>query len=97
MGDQPDWRQAFSQPPFISQGWLDEEFARDGIKVASLRASGERSVRESHFDHTQPDSFRQGGNIPPIWTRSTRLGAVVFFFMLPCYQRNTLTQRSFLL
>jgi ABC-type nitrate/sulfonate/bicarbonate transport system substrate-binding protein len=54
----------------ISQGWLDEEFAPDGIKVASLRASGERSVRESHFSHTQADSFRQGGNIPPIWTRS---------------------------
>ena len=27
-------------------------------------------MRESHFDHTQADSFRQGGNIPPIWTRS---------------------------
>ena len=54
----------------ISQGWLDEEFAPDEITVASLRASGEPSVRESHFDHTQADSFRQGGNIPPIWTRS---------------------------
>jgi ABC-type nitrate/sulfonate/bicarbonate transport system substrate-binding protein len=54
----------------ISQGWLDEEFAPDGIAVASLRASGATTVRESHFDHTQADSFRQGGNIPPIWTRS---------------------------
>ena len=54
----------------ISQGWLDDEFASDGITVASLRASGATSVRESHFDHTQADSFRQGGNIPPIWTRS---------------------------
>jgi ABC-type nitrate/sulfonate/bicarbonate transport system substrate-binding protein len=54
----------------ISQGWLDEEFAPDGITVASLRASGATTVRESHFDHTQADSFRQGGNIPPIWTRS---------------------------
>ena len=32
--------------------------------------SADDSVRESHFDHTQADSFRQGGNIPPIWTRS---------------------------
>jgi ABC-type nitrate/sulfonate/bicarbonate transport system substrate-binding protein len=54
----------------IAQGRLDEEFAPDGITVASLRASGATTVRESHFDHTQADSFRQGGNIPPIWTRS---------------------------
>jgi ABC-type nitrate/sulfonate/bicarbonate transport system substrate-binding protein len=54
----------------ISQGWLDDEFAPDEITVASLRASGDRAVRESHFNHTQADSFRQGGNIPPIWTRS---------------------------
>jgi ABC-type nitrate/sulfonate/bicarbonate transport system substrate-binding protein len=54
----------------IAQGWLDDEFAADEITVASLRARRESTVRESHFDHTQPDSFRQGGNIPPIWTRS---------------------------
>jgi ABC-type nitrate/sulfonate/bicarbonate transport system substrate-binding protein len=54
----------------IAQGWLDDEFAPDGITVASLRASADPSVRESHFDHTQAASFRQGGNIPPIWTRS---------------------------
>lgn len=54
----------------IAQGWLDDEFAADDIAVASLRSSANDSVRESHFDHTQPDSFRQGGNIPPIWTRS---------------------------
>lgn len=54
----------------IAQGWLDDEFAPDGIAVASLRSSADRAVRESHFSHTQADSFRQGGNIPPIWTRS---------------------------
>ena len=54
----------------IAQGWLDDEFAADGIAVASLRASADPAVRESHFDHTQAASFRQGGNIPPIWTRS---------------------------
>jgi ABC-type nitrate/sulfonate/bicarbonate transport system substrate-binding protein len=54
----------------IAQGWLDDEFAPDEIAVASLRSSSDRAVRESHFDHTQADSFRQGGNIPPIWTRS---------------------------
>jgi ABC-type nitrate/sulfonate/bicarbonate transport system substrate-binding protein len=54
----------------IDLGWLDDEFEPDGITVASLRSSGDRGVRESHFDHTQADSFRQGGNIPPIWTQS---------------------------
>lgn len=54
----------------IDLGMLEEEFAPDGITVQSLTASGARQVRESHFDHNQADSFRQGGNIPPIWTRS---------------------------
>jgi ABC-type nitrate/sulfonate/bicarbonate transport system substrate-binding protein len=54
----------------IARGWLDDEFAADGIAVASLRSSADPAVRESHFDHKQADSFRQGGNIPPIWTRS---------------------------
>jgi ABC-type nitrate/sulfonate/bicarbonate transport system substrate-binding protein len=54
----------------IVRGALDDEFAGDGIAVSSLRASGDASVRESHFDHTKADSFRQGGNIPPIWSRS---------------------------
>lgn len=54
----------------IAQNWLDDEFAPDGIAVASLRDSSDQSVRESHFDHRQANSFRQGGNIPPIWARS---------------------------
>ncbi|MAF47419.1 MAG: ABC transporter substrate-binding protein [Rhodospirillales bacterium] len=54
----------------IDHGWLDAEFADEGITISSLRASEAREVRESHFDHRQADSFRQGGNIPPIWTRA---------------------------
>jgi ABC-type nitrate/sulfonate/bicarbonate transport system substrate-binding protein len=54
----------------IELGWLDEEFASDGIEVLSLRASADRAVRESHFTHGQDDSFREGGNTPPIWSRS---------------------------
>lgn len=45
----------------ISQGWLDDEFATDGITVASLRSSPDSAVRESHFNHSQGDSFRQAG------------------------------------
>ena len=54
----------------IELGWLDEEFATNGIEVLSLRASADRAVRESHFTHSQDDSFREGGNTPPIWSRS---------------------------
>lgn len=54
----------------IQNGWLAEEFARDGIAVQSLRTSSERAVRESHFTHTLENSFRQGGNGPAIYARS---------------------------
>lgn len=54
----------------IDLGFLDAEFARDGIAVNSLRVTQDRAVRESHFDHAQDDSFREGGNIPPMWARS---------------------------
>ncbi|MDB5964565.1 MAG: transporter substrate-binding protein, partial [Polaromonas sp.] len=53
----------------IHKGWINDEFAADGITVSSLRASPDRKVRESHFDHRQINSFRQGGNAPPIWSR----------------------------
>jgi ABC-type nitrate/sulfonate/bicarbonate transport system substrate-binding protein len=54
----------------IRLGWIDEEFAGDRIEVASLRSSEARQTRESHFAHTQPNSFRHGGNIPPLWAFS---------------------------
>ncbi len=50
--------------------WLHGEFARSGIALESIRASQDRGVRESHFRHSLPGSFREGGNVPPIWTRS---------------------------
>lgn len=54
----------------LRNGWFDEEFAADGIEVASLLKSTDRAVRESHFDHTLADSFRHGGNTPPLWSRA---------------------------
>jgi sulfonate transport system substrate-binding protein len=49
--------------------WLHDEFARVGITLESIRASADRSVRVSHFDHSHPNMFREGGNVPPIWAR----------------------------
>jgi ABC-type nitrate/sulfonate/bicarbonate transport system substrate-binding protein len=54
----------------IDLGWLDREFAPDGITVSSLRASASEDVRQTHFDHRHPGSFRQGGNVPAIWARA---------------------------
>jgi ABC-type nitrate/sulfonate/bicarbonate transport system substrate-binding protein len=54
----------------IRLGWITEEFASDGIEVVSLLSSEARKMRESHFAHTQPNLFRHGGNIPPLWAFS---------------------------
>jgi ABC-type nitrate/sulfonate/bicarbonate transport system substrate-binding protein len=50
--------------------WLHAAFAREGIALASIRASSDPAVRQSHFDHTHPNMFREGGNAPPIWARA---------------------------
>ncbi|HSC88794.1 MAG TPA: ABC transporter substrate-binding protein [Polyangiaceae bacterium] len=51
-------------------GWIETEFARDGIHVRTLQDTNDPNLRESHFDHRLDNSFRQGGNIPAIWARS---------------------------
>lgn len=50
--------------------FLHDEFARHGVALASIRASGDPAVRNAHFDHGQPNMFREGGNAPPIWARA---------------------------
>lgn len=51
-------------------GWLQQEFATDGIAVRSLQQSADPLLRESHVDHHLPDSFRQGGSVPALWACS---------------------------
>lgn len=50
----------------IRNAWLRDEFAPDGIEVLSLAASKDKSVHLSHYRHTQPNSFRFGGYVPPL-------------------------------
>ena len=61
----------------IQQGWIEAGLAQCGLGIDSIRDSNDRTVRNSHFDHTLSNSFRQGGNIPAIWAkaagRDTRL------------------------
>lgn len=51
-------------------GWFNEEFAIDGIQISTLQETEDATVRESHYDHHLLNSFRQGGNVPPIWARA---------------------------
>lgn len=53
----------------IRNGWFDQEFAADGIAVRSLAASPDREVQLSHYRHSQPNSFRFGGYVPPLIAR----------------------------
>ncbi len=54
----------------IQNGWIKEEFSSDGIAVRSLTSSSDPKVRQAHFEATQPNFFRHGGNGPPIVSRS---------------------------
>lgn len=54
----------------VQKGWLEESFGAACTNIRSLRESNDKSVRESHFDHTLTNSVRHGGNIPAIWARS---------------------------
>lgn len=51
-------------------GWIEQSFANHGISVSSIRDAADPAIRQSHFDHRLDWSFRQGGNIPPIWAKS---------------------------
>lgn len=49
-------------------GWLDEEFAPDGIKVATLQDN--RQMGRHHYDHQLPSLIREGGNLLAIAARA---------------------------
>lgn len=51
-------------------GALEAEFAAEGIPWKSLQETGDAKIIQSHFSHTQENSFRQGGNIPALWAKS---------------------------
>lgn len=55
----------------VKLGFLQSTLAAKSVGLQSLQSSTDEKVRASHFDHTQPWSFRQGGNIPPIHARAS--------------------------
>ena len=52
-----------------SLGWLEEEFARDGLSVEALQDKP-RAMRAHHNEHDLHGLFREGGNIPALATRA---------------------------
>lgn len=61
----------------FQQGWLQDSFASIDISLNSVRAAEDLSVRESHYDNSLRNQFREGGNIPPIWARAIGQPTVV--------------------
>lgn len=53
----------------MSKGWFQEELAKDGIRLSHVSTLPTEHW-QSHFTHKYQPLIRDGGNIPPIWTRS---------------------------
>ncbi len=52
------------------RGELQRAFEGTGVNLRTVRTHADRKVREAHYDQTQPNLFREGGNVPPLWARS---------------------------
>jgi ABC-type nitrate/sulfonate/bicarbonate transport system substrate-binding protein len=61
----------------LHQGWLHQSFAEIGIALESVRASEDEVIRNSHYDNSLRNMFREGGNVPPIWARASGQPTVV--------------------
>jgi ABC-type nitrate/sulfonate/bicarbonate transport system substrate-binding protein len=54
----------------IARDEFEEAFRETDVDLRYIRSHPDRKVRESHYDQSQPNAFREGGNIPPIWAKS---------------------------
>ena len=45
-------------------------FAVSDVTLHSIRSHPDREVREAHHDQSHENLFREGGNIPPIVSKS---------------------------
>lgn len=54
----------------LARGEIQSRFAGSGATLNNVRTHPDREIRESHYDQTQRNLFREGGNIPPLWSRS---------------------------
>jgi ABC-type nitrate/sulfonate/bicarbonate transport system substrate-binding protein len=54
----------------IEQGFFDRRFTPLGLAVRSLRSSNDPAVRLAHYTNDHPAMFREGGLVPPLWTKA---------------------------
>ncbi len=63
-------------------GWLQEEFAADGVAVDTLQETASQELRRHHYDHRLPSLIREGGNMLAFGARAqgepTRLVGLTF-------------------
>lgn len=50
----------------IREGWLEDEFAPDGIAVRSISEAPDEATRLAHYSHDHPALLRFGGYVPPL-------------------------------
>jgi ABC-type nitrate/sulfonate/bicarbonate transport system substrate-binding protein len=56
----------------LQLGWLQEEFPPElGVSFRALQESKDPRVLQSHYTHTQKNSFRHGGNYPALYAQAT--------------------------
>lgn len=54
----------------IGRGLYREEFADGKVTLRAIQESADPVVHQSHFTHSQPNSFRHGSNYPAIWAQA---------------------------
>ena len=68
------------------RGMFDAEFEGSDYEVRNIKELG-RSKANTHFTGALPDSFREGGFIPPLWARQNGADTTVLASLLspkPC-------------
>jgi len=56
----------------LQRGFLRDEFADDeSVTFRALQESSDPAILQSHYTHTQRNSFRHGGNYPAIYAQAT--------------------------
>ena len=51
-------------------GWFSDEFGPDDIALKSLQDVPRSNLSGHHFEHGLDALFREGGNVPALWTRA---------------------------
>jgi ABC-type nitrate/sulfonate/bicarbonate transport system substrate-binding protein len=58
----------------LDQGAFEREFAAEGLSVKTLQeTTNDPKLRAQHTYHHLTGLFREGGNIPPLWARASRV------------------------